>query len=270
MEDTRTSVEAISDLTVTSVSPRSATRPEGNESNPYVVVPNTHKVHDLEHLLPTPTRPRGKTTLRDANSFAALVNSLKNHSTRLYGNYATQSFTAVFNDHTLNDPGWRDHTAIYACPLSPEWTIWKDANGKKMTQEVFAQFIEDNAPDCVAPASADMIEISRSLEAKKKVNFAQGIRLSNGQNEITYEEEITGTAAKGKLSVPEVFSIGIPVLEGGARYEINARLRYRIDGGKLTMWFDLERPHKVLEDAVKGVWDVIQAGTGLEILNGSV
>ena len=158
---------------------------------------------------------------------------------------------------------------IYACPLSPEWQTWRAESGQQMNQEAFAQFIEDNLPDIAIPTAAEMLEISRSLEAKKKVNFASGIRLSNGQNELTYEEEITGTAQKGKLKVPEEFQIGIPVLEGGQRYAVNARLRYRIgDGGKLTMWYELIRPHKILDDAVHAVRLEIEQGTEMPVFNG--
>ena len=116
-----------------------------------------------------------------------------------------------------------------------------------------------------------MLEISRSLEAKKKVNFASGLRLSNGQHQITYEETIEGTAAKGRLMVPETFALGIAVFEGGDRYRVEARLRYRIaDGGKMTMWFDLLRPHKVLEDALSFVLRSIEAELGMQVLNGGI
>lgn len=268
--DPSTAIGAIVDLAITALGPQQAPQPNGgDESIPFVIVPNQHRVEDLEKLLPRPTRARGNTTLRDAKSFIRYVNTQKEEGTRIFGTVEPPKFVAVFNDHLQDGAGWRDHTATYACPLSIEWATWKGKNGVKMSQEAFAQFIEDNSPDCVDPPSADMIEISRSLEAKKAVNFAQSVRLPNGQHELTYEETVTGTAAKGRLSVPEVFSIGIPVLEGGGRYEVNARLRYRIDGGKLSMWFDLERPHKVLEDAVDGVRYQIEEGTSLEIFNGT-
>jgi uncharacterized protein YfdQ (DUF2303 family) len=70
--------------------------------------------------------------------------------------------------------------------------------------------------------------------------------------------------------VPEEFTIGIPVLEGGLKYAVPCRLRYRIaDAGKLTMWFEMTRPHKILEDAVKAVWTEIEQKTELTIFNGS-
>ncbi len=179
---------------------------------------------------------------------------------------------AVFNDNADSHiAGWQDHSAKYSCPLSPEWKTWTASSGKQMSQADFAAFIENNLPDIAKLPAADMLEISRSLEAKKKVNFASGIRLSNGQNELTYEEEITGTAQKGQLNVPEEFTIGIAVLEGGVSYAVQARLRYRIaDSGKLTMWFELIRPHKVVEDAAREVWAQIEAGTELAVFNGSI
>lgn len=247
-----------------------ATAPAEGQSIPYVVVPQNYAVNDLEKLLAVPTRKRGVTTLRDVGSFCRFIADQKSDSTKLYGTKVGQpGFVAVFNDHAAG-PGWKDHTAAYSCPLSVEWKTWTGKNKQAMNQETFAQFIEDNAPDCVTPDSATMIEIARTLEAKKKVNFASGIRLSNGQNELTYEEEITGTASKGKLPLPEVFTIGIPALEGGPKYAVFARLRYRIgEKGALSMWFDLERPHKVLEDAVNEVWEQIEATTSLSIFNGA-
>ena len=115
-----------------------------------------------------------------------------------------------------------------------------------------------------------MLEVSRTLEAKKKVNFASGIRLANGEVQFTYEEQIQGTAAKGQIKVPETFVLGIPVFHGGPRYHVEARLRYRIaDGGAMTMWYDLLRPHKIIEHAALEVWKEIETETGESILHGS-
>lgn len=240
--------------------------------HPFAILPPDCSVHDLESKLPAPLRKTGAVTLNDMGSFIAYVLAEKIAATRLYGSFTNPGFLAVFNDHhsvTEQSPGWRDYRASYDCPLSVEWKTWTTGSGKQMTQEQFAQFIEDNLPDIANPPAADMLEISRSLEAKKKVNFASGIRLANGQNELTYEEQISGTAAKGKLSVPEMFTIGIPVLEGGIKYAVESRLRYRIaDAGKLTMWFELVRPHKIVEDAALAVWQEIEQKTGLTVFNG--
>jgi len=239
-------------------------------ATPVVVLPEGFEPTSLEKYLPNPTRGKGTVTLRDQASFVILVKGLMDEATTVYGSYNQPQFLAVFNDTTPDaGPGWQDHRAQYDCPVSVEWNTWKNSSGKRMTQADFAQFIEDNLPDIAIPPAADMLEISRSLEAKKQVAFASGIRLSNGQNEITYTEEVTGTAKKGKLQIPETFEIGIAVLEGGVRYAIEARLRYRIDGGKMQMWYELVRPHKILEDAVSAVWGEIADALGVPVLNGA-
>lgn len=236
--------------------------------HPYIVVPAGASIQDAEHFLPAPMRKKGSVTLNDVASFIGYVNAEKTEATRLYGQYSPPGFVAVLNDHG-SAPAWKDYRASYACPLSIEWKTWSGKSGVQMNQTDFAAFIENNLPDIAIPPAADMLEISRSLEAKKKVNFASGIRLSNGQNELTYEEQVSGTAAKGKLQVPEEFTIGIPVLEGGIKYAVTARLRYRIqDGGHLSMWFELVRPHKILEDAVAAVWAEVQDKTSLMVFNG--
>lgn len=272
MEDTAQAIEKLAELVTQSTIAQTTTAPDTKhgESLPYLVLNRDQKVKDLEHLLQTPARPRGAVALNDAASFCAFVDAHKTSSTRLYGLMNPPRFTAVFNDHSGEKAGWRDHTASYSCPLSVEWKTWTGSNKKQMSQTDFAQFIEDNAPDCVSPTAADMIEIARGLEAKKKVNFASAIRLDNGQHQFTYEETIEGSAKKGQIQIPEVFTIGIAVMEGGDRYSLEARLRYRIgDGGKLTMWFDLLRSHKVLEDAANTAWRLIEAQTGLRIFNGA-
>jgi uncharacterized protein YfdQ (DUF2303 family) len=239
------------------------------DGHPFVVLPAGAELKDVESFMGTPLRKKGSVVLNDVASFIAYVLAEKTSSTRLYGSYKEPGFVAVFNDHTAEGPDWKDYRASYACPLSTEWKEWLGASGRKMSQADFAAFIENNLPDIAVPPAADMLEISRSLEAKKKVNFASGIRLSNGQNELTYEEQVSGTANKGKLSVPEEFVIGVPVLEGGIKYAVTARLRYRIaDGGSLAMWFELVRPHKILEDAVQAVWQEIAQKTELMVFNG--
>ncbi len=241
---------------------------------PYVVVPSGYQVNCLESFLAAPQRTKGHTTLNDARSFIAFIklNMLGSGlDAVIYGNYEKSQFKAIFNHGTLLEPGWGDHTASYACPKSLEWLAWTGLDKRRMTQVEFAEFIENNLPNIANPPGAEMLEISRSLEAKKQVSFASGIRLSNGQHQLSYQEEISGTAAKGQLNIPEIFTIGIPVFHGGIVYAVDARLRYRIhDGGKMQMWYELVRPHVILEDAFNGLWKGIAEGTGIDILNGAV
>lgn len=270
MHDFTANPDAVQQLVALGAALSNDRRVNGN-STPYVVVPEDFKVEDLEHTLPAPLRKRGVVTAGDEAAFIELVNRHKVAATTLiYASMSPPSFTAVIDDHGADSAGWREHKIVWPCSLSVEWKTWWAANKKSMKQVEFAQLIEDNLPDIVQPTGADMLEISRTIEAKKKVNFVSGIRLANGQTELTYEEEIQGTAAKGKLQIPEKFVLGIPVFEGGQRYKVTARLRYRISDATLVIWFDLERPHKVLEDAVQQVRASIAEKTSLTIVLGSI
>lgn len=271
-----TEAAAILDIGAAMGEQQVATDRDGEQGAPYVLAPPGYTLQQLEALLPDPARSKGTTKLGDADSFIRFVGENALDRTRLYGRTDPPTFKAVFNDTNSNTgPGWGDHTATYDCPLSREWRLWNAGNGqgKAKGQIDFAAWIEDNALDIVAPedkpgapTSADMLEVAMTFEAKKKVNFASGIRLDNGQQQLTYEEQIEGTSRKGQLQVPQTFWICIPVFEGAPRYFLEARFRYRIgDGGQLAVWYDLIRPHKSLEDATAEVWKLIEAGTSLQI-----
>lgn len=235
----------------------------------YCVVPPGYQVESLERFRSTPFRKTAKVTLDEAESFIRYFNAHATESSNIYGQVDPPLFVGVIDDDG-EAAGWKQHRVEYTCPYSKEWAAWKSRDGQGMSQQEFAEFIERNLPDIVEPPGADMLEISRSLQAKKKVNFSSGLRLANGQQELSYEEEIQGTSAKGKLQIPETFQIGVRVLEGGSPYAVQCRLRYRIKDATLVMWYEMVRPHKVLEDAVQEVCDLIERDTTKLIYRGSL
>lgn len=254
---------------------------------------------DIEKYLPAPTRKRGIYSFADARSFAAFVNREKTPETFILATKGdTPSFTAVFNgnepeNNVVNgearpmpldvggaQPGWGDYRATYACPFSEEWKRWYENDGNKMSQADFAVFIEDNALDITQPeiagggkntsfpTSADMVNVARSLEVKKDVGFKSAIRLSNGEVQFKYEEEISGATAVGTLNVPERFAVAIPVFQGTDPWLLVAKLRYRISGSGLTMWYDFERLFKVTERAFDEARKEIETNTAVPLFLG--
>ncbi len=246
---------------------------------PMVILPEGFEAKTLPETLPVPVRKKGTTVLNDAESFVTVVNDQKGSGTRLFSTIAPPTFTAVFNHHA-DGPGWGDHRARYNAPLAPEWTAWTGMDGKKQNQVDLAQFIENNLMDVAflepfnghpgSPDGSTLLEVCRTLEAKKKVDFKSAIRLADGSTQFTYNEDVQGSARQGLLQVPEQFTLAIPVFENGAKWRVDVRLRYRIqDGGALVMWLELIRPHKVIEGAVQELREQIAKDTGLQILNGT-
>ena len=245
-----------------------------DDGTPFVVLPTGYSVHDLEKTLPAPIRKRGKVTMNDAVSFVDYFN-LHDSESRIYGQVTPPKFVGVLNDNGQACTGWGDHRVTYDCPLSKEWQQWKGFSGQPRDQIAFSEFIEANTLDITSqaegePSGADMLEVATNFKAQKKVNFASGQRLANGGVNFVFQEEVNGTAGeKGQIKVPEVFWIGIPVFEGGAPYRIECKLRYRLNDGKLTMWFEMVRDHKVLEAAFMDIWEEIATGTSTKIWRGT-
>lgn len=248
---------------------------------PVLLAPEGFTALEMAHLLPAPTRKRGTVVLNDAESFIAVVNDQKEKSTRMFSTINPPTFTAVFN-HIADGAGWGDHIAKYNAPLSPEWKTWDGADGKSMSQVEVAQFLESNLVDVLhvpedapekgllkSPDGSTLLEVCRTLEATKKVDFKSSVRLGDGSTQFTYNEDVQGSAKAGTLSVPEHFTIAIPVFENGDKWPLLVRFRYRIDGGALRIWFELVRPHKVIEHAVKELREKIAAATELQVLNGT-
>ncbi|MHB8727627.1 MAG: DUF2303 family protein [Sulfuricaulis sp.] len=241
------------------------------DSNEFVVVPDGCQVKDLEFLKNRPRHIRQLVKVEDEESFCNYFKTFSGQGSRIFASEKEQFFKAVMDYHTKGSASWGSHVLVYTCQKSKEWNVWLSKSGTIMKQQQFAEFIEDNLPDIREPVAAKMLEIAKSLEAKKSVKFASSVRLDNGAVEFLYEENIAGTAKKGKLEVPDHFKIGIPVFVKSKAYEVKARFRYRIaDGGELSMWYDLHRPHKIEQDAFKQVLEEITKGTGSSVLMGSI
>lgn len=161
-----------------------------------------------------------------------------------------------------NRPRHGLHRVVYNCPKTVEAKRWLENSGKRMTQMDFAQFIEDGTPEIISPSASEMMEVATTLSAVNKVNFSSGVRLDNGAVSLKYQEEIQGSAgASGQFSIPSKIAIAVLLFRGDTEgYKLEANFRYRIEGGKLVLWYDLIRAHVALEDAVKAIANTILEG----------
>lgn len=222
-----------------------------------------------------PHRKTGTVKLKDADSFCAYYH-MHGNGAPVYATLEPAKFIAVLNDHTKDVAGHRDHRAEFEVRHSREWNIWTKHNGQGAafgSNEAFALFIEENSLDIVNPDPARMLQLALNFRVKADVTFSHAQRLQDGNIALQYQNIVTahGGAAAGDLSIPELFAICIPVFNGieAHKYTIEARFRYRLREGKLTLWYELVRPHKVMELAFKEMWEQIVAETNAPILHGS-
>jgi uncharacterized protein YfdQ (DUF2303 family) len=242
---------------------------EPESPHPVAILPDGHKVEDLEQFLPAPLRKRGTVKFQEAASFARYIQDHKSNETAIFCQTSEQGgkFKAVldYHGHDQDAPAWCQHIALYDCPTSPEWNRWTTYHGKPISQGEFAEFLELNVGDIREPAGAAVLEIVSKLNAKISVDFSSAIRLDNGNVQFTYEERTEAKAGRaGNMEVPPKFTLGIPVFRGGPKYALDALLRYRIQEKRLVFIYALVNPHKIIEDACNELIETVRKATSVD------
>jgi len=216
---------------------------------------------DLEQYADKPSRIKEDITLCEIESFVDYYQRFADDNSIIKADLCHRRFTAVFDYHSPDKPAWQSHTCSLECKTSTEWDTWRHSNGNKFNQVDFAEFIETNSIDIVDPAASVMLEIALTLQANKKVKFNSGVRLDNGQIQLGYHEVLEGSAGKkGDLKIPDKFKLALRVFQGGEKYSVECHLRYRINDGRLTFFYQIIRPERLLEDAFELVKKQVLTG----------
>lgn len=253
---------------------------------PYIVLVDENGAEHVEFLkerMDPPKRKHGTVKLLDAKSFVAywkLHGTDPDNGGVIYGSLRPAKFLAVLNDHgkttqLVSGAGWRDHRADLTLAHAPEWTAWSQHDRQHFnSNEAFALFIEENAPDFVRPDASAMLNMALNFRVRQGVQFDLAQRLEDGNVELTYKNQVSANAstpAGGKLKIPEQFQINVRVFDGpeSKQYKVDARFRYRLGDGQLKLWYELVRPARIVEAAFKDVWGQIEKETKATILYGS-
>jgi uncharacterized protein YfdQ (DUF2303 family) len=253
-----------------------------------VLVPDgaSLEVIDIEkHLDKYRDRPRRKTGLVSVHDAPAFIAYLTKHAlpeTEVWADLANQQLVAVINANegidagaiaatsTVEGPaGWADHRAQLVLRKTPAWTAWATNDRKFLTQTTFAEHVEERLPDFASPSGADMLELAQSFKAHTRVEFEASRRLSSGQTTLVYREEGTATAGKkGDITIPDIFTLGLAPFDGCEGYKVQARFRYRITDGNLSLGYVLERPEDILRAAFSDIVADVDGGINATIWHG--
>jgi uncharacterized protein YfdQ (DUF2303 family) len=247
------------------------------DGKPFVIVPEGYKAQIVDEVFNNPARVTGVVKLRDATSFVNYFNRQKRPESLIYASLDPAKILGVIDDHLAyeyagdGDPSkganWRGYRVEFPVPASREWKIWTGSDRKGLNQLQFAELIEDNLPDIVTPDGSTMLSVALNFEASKEGNFVSAARLQDGSTNFVWKEDVNATG--NKVAMPSQITLEIPVFENGQPSAVEARVKYRIKNGNLTIWYELVRPHKVLEAAFRSIWSQIEEQTSTTILLGS-
>jgi uncharacterized protein YfdQ (DUF2303 family) len=245
----------------------------------------------IEPHLRHPVRRKGTAKLGDLASFTAHANRFKSEHSAIFADRSAPSLTSVLDYHEKTDkgaPAFGEHRGVYSFPVSDEWKAWSTANKSAMTQQGFAEFIENRLLDVADPAevvgegakafadklgcsfatSAKLLELSRGLSIKVGLAVKNTQNLGSGEAQISFIE--THENEQGQpLRVPGAFVIAIPVFKSGAIYQLPVRLRYRSKEGTISWFFELYRTDLTFDHAFKEACDTAAKDTGLPVFVGS-
>ncbi|MFD7410131.1 DUF2303 family protein [Kitasatospora purpeofusca] len=217
-----------------------------------------------------PARKTGHVTVRDVPSFLSYFRKHSDANSEVFADSERLTITAVLDAHTSDTARWGQHRLALSLRTTAAWGQWLARDGKLMTQDEFAEFLEDHLAELVEPSAAEMLEIAQSIQGTTKCEFQSGTRLQSGQRQLSFVETTTAKAGqRGQLTIPEVFTIALQPFEGGTGYKLNARFRYRIEGNGLRLGFKLDRPDEARRLAFEDILSAVAGAVEQPVMNGS-
>lgn len=210
---------------------------------------------DLERFCEWPNRAKG--TYKPA-TVEAFTNYVEKHAdkekTTVWVHPTEGKIQAILDDNAPNGTAWRDHRALLELIVTPEWNFWLANDGELLSQQAFAEKIEDGVREIIKPDAAEMLEIAQSIQATTDVAFRSKIEIHSGEVQMAYDEKTQATAGKaGQLTVPQTFDLAISPFVDEDPYKITARLRYRAQGGTLRIGYRLDQPERAVRDVLEGI-----------------
>jgi uncharacterized protein YfdQ (DUF2303 family) len=234
------------------------------EQVPLAVLPGKRdEFVDLRRYATHPRRRTGTLTVYDPPSFIDAVKRFATPRAVVAADVQKLNFLAYleFHDGDAETVKARhlDFKASYTLRETEDWKRWTAQNAKPMAQVAFAQFLEDNLHNIAEPEGIVLLDITQNLHMRTNVTFKSSVRLSDGTQQLTYEENSEG-ATKGDLKLPTQIVLGLQPFEGAAQYRVDARLRIRAAGGTAQFWYELVRPDRVVETAFREVETKLRDG----------
>ena len=211
-----------------------------------------------------PERKTGTFHVQDAASFVDYIAKHADAGTEIWADLTRRQLVGVINAHAWHDgkAGHADHRVVLELNASRAWKTWTQLDKKWMTQLEFAEHLEDNAVDIVTPDAATMLEIAETFQTSTSSDFKSAQRLHSGLIAFRWEETAAARAGEtGELEIPTRFTLCLPPFDGSEELGVEARFRYRVRQGQLTLSYALLNTDRILRDAFIEIVDAVRVGT---------
>lgn len=229
-----------------------------HESGNFAIVPDDWRVECLEDLQIAPNRMRAHQATISAPGFIGYINRWATASALVEIDWTCPRIHAVLDHGTAVEAGFRDHSIALRPRISVPLKRWLDIAKRPLSQRALAEFLDEHAVEVSVPDAASIMDMVLTFEATKKVVFKSGVRLQNGDRQLTFSEDTQGTS--GSVVIPERITIVAPVFEGADAQLIDFTLRYRIEDGAVAFSLKMHREDEVIRHAFQQIVDEVNAG----------
>jgi hypothetical protein len=269
-----------------------------------------------------PLRREGTAKLDEIESFIAHALRFKDPDSAIFvtGGSSSPSFLSVLDYHeAVNAPGvlalppgttepmpparaaaprFGKHRGTFSPKFSPEWSTWTAANGKTLTQEMFATLINANVRDVLdldeahpdrlteapawfarrfaggrAPAeffasAQRLLDVAEGLTVTVSDRVSDVTRRDSGEVKISFE-----SMQIRDVEVPVAFVLELPIFVGGDLFQIPVRVRFnvRTEGDtKRAQWrIEMFGAERTVLACIADMRKTIADKTGLPIFAGT-
>lgn len=252
----------------------------GEDGREWLIVPPGFRAEDVTDPNRHPTKPAAAQITVDYRASLVAYTNRHQHKdcSTIFADYDTGTITARLDWHPHNNSlgpigdsfpaaGPDRHRVTLKLRPSKEWARWNGAAGKMHPQATFARFLEENATDILLPEPAIFIELARDMEAVADRSFTSRTRLSNGDSEFRFSED---SRVVGTVTVPESFTLRIPLYQGEAPEDLRALFRWKADKEGLTFGFVWHRAEYMRQARFQQIAAQAADETGLPYILGRV
>jgi uncharacterized protein DUF2303 len=110
------------------------------------------------------------------------------------------------------------------------------------------------------------LQIARSLHVMTKGEFRREVNVTTGDSTFVCKTDTDASSTR----IPRAFMLGIPVFDGGVRYQVEARIRFALVGGaRPAFTIMLYRRTEIERLAFGEVRKLVATATGRLVLAGA-
>lgn len=198
------------------------------------------------------------------------VNRFREPGSVLFADIDKGEVRCVLDYHLASDgkdaaTGARQHKASLKLRPSEEFQRWNAISGKIMTQEEFADFLEENANDIASPDPATMIDLARDLSASIGGSFRSKVDLQSGDRVFSYSRE---TTVDETIRVPKIIELQIPLYQGEEPMGLKMAFRYSVAGSGLKLGVEWRRVEYQRLALFQQIAFAVAEGTGVPVFIG--